>query len=307
MSHHNKTVDKAYDAKRLKKQSTKGNMWKDRPPGYDAERMRKMRQENGREPRFMIIDSFKPLNIESDAIVVCPDWHIPFQDSDFVQKMLNVCEERGIKEIAIPGDLWDCDNYSRFVHLGWRDCFRAEIDNVRAVMLELNEHFDHIYCCRGNHEKRWIDGNLGMMGMRELFALLELEPNSYTITLDDSMTLCSGGRSWLLAHPRNFRQTQLSVARDLAAKYRMNICSAHGHQFAQGVDRSGHYDLLDAGGMFDPHALEYLRQTNCFPAVQGGFYLIIDGKAEPHKNDSPGHKIGAQREIMSYNSKKGDK
>jgi len=242
----------------------------------------------------MITQSFKPLVIKSDALAVAPDWHVPFHDRDFMQTFISICKERGIRELAIPGDLWDCDNYSRFIHLGWHDCFRAEIDEVRAVMLELGRHFDMIYCCRGNHEKRWIDGNMGLMGMRELFALLEL-PGGYVITLDDNMRLVSGGREWLLAHPRNFRQTNLSVAKDLAAKYRMNVLSAHGHQWAQGQDRSGHYDLLDGGGLFDPYALEYLRQTNCYPAVQGGFYLMIDGKAEGYRNDGPKHKIGGGR------------
>ena len=289
---HNKTVDKAYDAKRLNEQSVKGALWKNRPLGYDAERMRKARDEFGRDPRFLIERSFNPMTIKNGAIAVAADWHVPFYDRNLAAELIITCEEYGIEELAIPGDLWDCDNYSRFVHLGWRECFRAEIDEVRKVMLVLLEHFDHIYCCRGNHEKRWIDGNFGMMGMRELFTLLELPSKSYSVTLDDNMDLVSGGKKWLLAHPRNFRQMPLSVARVLANKYHMNICTAHGHQWEQGISTGGHYDLIDAGGMFNPYALEYLRQTNTYPAVQGGFYLIIDGKAIPFKNENPKHKIG---------------
>jgi hypothetical protein len=257
--------------------------------------MRKQRQKFGREPRYLIDKSFAPLCIRSDTIAIAADWHIPFYDRNFAAEFIITCEDQGIRELIIPGDLWDCDNYSKFVHLGWRDCFRAEIDEVRSVMVELIEHFDKIYLCRGNHEKRWIDGNFGMMGMRELFALLELPPRSYTVTLDDHMYLESNGKEWLIAHPRSFRQTPCSVARVLANKYLTNVCTAHGHQWEQGISTGGHFDVMDAGGMFDPYALEYLRQTNTYPAVQGGFYLIIDGKAEGYRNDGPKHKIGGRK------------
>lgn len=148
----------------------------------------------------------------------------------------------------------------------------------------LVDTFDRVYFCRGNHEKRWIDMNLGMVGMEELFYMTGIT-EGYEITLDDHMRLKSGKENWLLAHPRNFRQTPLSVARDLASKYRMNVVSAHGHQWTQGADRSGHYLCLDGGGMFDASELEYLRCTSCYPAVQGGYYIIAGGVPVPVKNE----------------------
>jgi hypothetical protein len=131
--------------------------------------------------------------------------------------------------------------------------------------------------------------------MKELFAITGPWADCVHTTLDDRITLLSGDREWLLCHPRSFRQTNLSVAKDLCAKYRMDIFCAHGHQWAQGTDRSGHFQLVDGGGMFDPHKLEYLRNTSTYPAVQGGFYAIIDGKYVPYKNESPAHEIGGNR------------
>ena len=284
-------AEKARDVRRIAQQGIKGNLWSRMHPGYDSARMKEYRRKYGREARRLIDESFNPLTVKSGAICVAADWHIPFYDAPFAHYMVDVCKEFGVNEMAVPGDFWDCDNYSKFVHLGWRDTFKQEIEEVRTVLEWLLTEFDAVYLCRGNHEKRWIDGNYGLMGMEELFALLRVNGN-YKVTLDDSIRLESGGKKWLLAHPRNFRQTKLSVAGSLASKYHMNVLSAHGHQWAQGQDTSGIYDLVDAGGLFDPHALEYLRMTNTYPVVQGGFYIIVDGIAVPFKNEDPTHKLG---------------
>jgi hypothetical protein len=284
-----KAQQKARDARRLAQQSVKGATWKNRPPGYDAERMRKVRELYGRAPRFMIEESFNPLTIKSNNICIACDWHIPFYDANLMSEMFKTCDEYGIKEIAIPGDFWDCDNFSRFTNLtqsglSWSQTFRGETEEVATVLSALVERFKGVYFCRGNHEKRWMDQNLGKVNLADIFKLTGIN-NGYLTTNDDHIVLESGGEIWLLCHPRNFRQTPLSVGRDLCAKYRCNVFVAHGHAFAQGRDRSGRYQIVDGGGLFDAAALEYLRNTSTFPAVQGGYYLIQDGEAIPFRNE----------------------
>jgi hypothetical protein len=254
--------------------------------------MREHRERYGREAAH-IDEVFQPLMFESANCAVCPDWHIPFHDIDFFEHMLRICNEYDVRDLAIPGDFWDCDNYSRFVHLSWGETFRQEIENVRDVLEILTSSFDNIYFCRGNHEKRWIDGNLGMMGMKELFYVTGIV-GGYKLTLDDHLVLKNQGGSWLLCHPRNFRQANLSVARDLAAKYQMNVFCAHGHQWADGKDRSGKLRLIDGGGMFDPAKLEYLRNTSTFPAVQGGFVIIQEKDVLRFPNDKKLIELGGE-------------
>ena len=283
MGKNSKNWQKSYDAKRMRKQSARGHLWSNNHPGYDAERMRKTRQTFGRSPRFMIDAAFNPLIVKSKRVIVAGDWHIPFQDSVFCNKMIKFAEQEDIRDIIIPGDFWDCDNYSRFVKLCWDNTFAQEKENVAEWLGILREHFDNIAFCRGNHEKRWIDMNAGRMGMEELFATTQIT-DGYEVTLDDHIILNSKGHKWLVSHPRNFRQANLSVGRDLAAKYHCNVFVAHGHQWAQGTDRSGRYVVLDGGGMFDAGALEYLRNTTCYPAVQGGFYVLRGNEYEAYMN-----------------------
>ena len=269
--------DKSYDIRRIRQQSIKGQLWSKAHPGYAAERMRRRRELYGREPKEIIKETFNPLVFKSDLCGVISDLHIPFQNKNFVDVMYTTMKKYKVKDLAIVGDFWDCDNYTRFVRLSWGESFKEEINHVKDELNRIVHNFKNVWICRGNHEKRWIDGNNGMMGMKELFNCTGII-EGYEVTLDDHMILKSGDRIWLLCHPRNFRQTPLSVARDLATKYNMNVICAHGHGFASGWDKSGKYYCIDSGGLFDKEALEYLRNTTCYPETRNGFIIIKDGE-----------------------------
>jgi hypothetical protein len=279
--------DRAHDARRMRQQSAKGNSWAKRHPGYDAERMRRTRAERGCEPLYMNRPDINPLRVEADACIVAGDVHIPFYDADLFSKMLDVAQERGIDTFICPGDFWDCDNYSTWVNqkegmVPFKETFRGEVEEVKMVLQILVDTFDHIYFTQGNHEFRWIAQNGGKMDIRMLFNLTGIT-EGYEVTSDDFLILTNGGMEWRLCHPQSFRQAPLSVVRDLAAKYQMNVIGAHGHQFTQGMDRSGKFICLDGGGLFDPDALGYLRRTSTHPKACSGFYVLEDGDYTPYK------------------------
>ena len=160
-------------------------------------------------------------------------------------------------------------------------------------MKRILSHFERIFICRGNHEKRWIDLNAGMMGMPQLFALIKphnISDDNYErrvlVTSDDHINLMHKGQLWLCCHPRNFRITPLSVVRDLAANHLCNVAGFHGHAFNQGRDRSGKFRVVDGGGLFDRKALAYTRSTSCHPMTRSGFYILKDGNLIPYEGDA---------------------
>lgn len=201
--------------------------------------------------------------------------------------LLIIKEEYSVTDIAIPGDLWDCDNLSRYTKLVNTCSFDEECQEVGDVLRLLVREFKNIYISRGNHEKRWMDvkGGFSINALFNLTGVPATNPADgtvlYNLTTDDHMHLVQGGEPWLIAHPKNYRQVPLSVVRDLAAIHGMHIFGAHGHQFAQGVDRSGRYQVIDGGGMFDKKALDYLRETTTHPETRSGFYLLQDNQAIP--------------------------
>lgn len=216
-----------------------------------------------------------PITITSNNIFVTSDWHIPFVNTDLVEHLLWAAKEYGVEDLAISGDLWDCDNLSHYTKLTNTMTFDDECKEVGKVLTTLTHHFKRIYISRGNHEKRWLDILGGRTTIRLLYNMSGV-PGGYEITLDDHMHLVQQGETWLLCHPRNYRQTPLSVVRDLAAIHQMHVIGGHGHQFSQGVDRSGKYLVCDGGGMFDKEALDYLRETTTHPETRPGFYLLQD-------------------------------
>ncbi|MCK9591854.1 MAG: metallophosphoesterase [Methanoregula sp.] len=283
---------KKYDAGRLTQQSAKGQHWQKLHPEAANENLKTRRKRYGHKQEGifaeMIDEQRNPLLFESDNVAVTGDWHIPFMNWIAYDQLIQAKDEHGVKDLVVGGDFWDCDNYSKFARISNVLPFEGEIEEVQKILKMLLPEFDRIFFCRGNHEKRWMDLNGGMMGMRELFRTAipeniseERFSQKVHITQDDHIHLIQKGQLWLLCHPKNFRQVNLSVVRDLCAKHACNVVGFHGHQYAQGWDRSGLFRIADGGGLFHRESLDYLRETTCHPMTRNGFYIIQDNALIP--------------------------
>lgn len=230
--------------------------------------------------REQMDEQFKPLVFIDNNALVAPDWHIGFHCRRKMAILLKVAEEYKVKRLIIPGDFFDCDEYKKFIRLSFMETFQLEKKMAGDILKKLLETFKEVDFSMGNHEFRWLAKNEGMSTIQDLFAITGVKGN-YKVTTDDFITLYSNGEKWRLSHPSNFSPTPLSVASRLADVYRCNILCAHGHQFNQGYSKSGEFQIVDGGGMFDMRQAEYLRKTTCHPAVHSGFYLIQDGYAIP--------------------------
>ena len=286
-----KDVEKRRDAKRIKQQSAKGNLYQKKNPTYARDQMRKIRAENGRNDGIyaqMIDDQRKPLDVVSDNILITSDFHIPFHNLSLLEKLFSVAVEYSVTDISIAGDFWDCDNVSTFTPgVPMKPAFDQEINHVRNVLDLITAAFKGVYFCRGNHEKRWLNLNAGKLDIKKLFGLTEIT-RGYQVTGDDHIYITQGDEKWLHCHPRNFRITPLSVVRDLSAKFGCHVVGGHGHQFGQGWDRSGRFKVADGGGLFDVHSLDYHRDTTCHPEVRSGFYLLQDNHLIAFEPDHEG-------------------
>jgi hypothetical protein len=274
-----KVCDRRNDAKRKDRQSEKGRMHRMKHPDYDRNRMANLRAKYGRNdgPYAQLLDElYKPIEFESDACIVAPDWHIPFYHTGYVSWLLDMADDYGIHDIAIPGDFIDADAYSRWPKDMFRESWQSEIEQAGMMLTILSDHFDRIFISKGNHENRFMLLQPGCQNMELMFRQCGKWPLEKVVLSDDTaMTMNKhSDNPWMFCHPKQFRQTPLSVARDLAAKYHRHIVSAHGHFFGQGLDRSGRFYCLDGGGLFDPYALAYLRQVTTTPWVMNGFYII---------------------------------
>lgn len=286
---------KARNAKpdRRQKRSAQGNIWVKDHPDIAAERRAKKGNNGSGLYAQMIDEQRNPITVELNNVALAGDFHIPFTNESLMKRFFSECKTHNTKDLIVGGDFWDCDNYSRFTRLTSTASFKEEIEEVKKELKRLLSHFDRLWFCRGNHEKRWIDLNAGKMDMFELFKLAypgdfdrAMEEGRINITMDDHIHLIHEGQLWLICHPKNFRIVPLSVAQDLAAKNLCNVITFHGHAFRQGRDRSGQFRVAEGGGMFDRAALDYTRETTCHPMTRSGFYILKEGKLIPFEGDA---------------------
>lgn len=283
---------------RAKKRQAQGNIYMKTHPDRTAEYRKRSKQKHGSMAE-MVLQARDPLTFTTGDICLACDFHIPFQDEALIDYMIDVCEDYGIKELAIDGDFFDCDNLSSFnsiveSELDYTITWNGEKKEVQKMLVKLLRHFDTIYMCSGNHENRWVAITGGKGGFKGM--IKEVMPENITIedyrkrvkvTIDTHMILNHKWfdeygeeqvQEWLLCHPRNFSILPLRVSRDLAARYLKNIHMAHGHNLYKGHDRSGKFICLDGGGLFDKDALAYASRISTHPAMKSGFYLLVNGE-----------------------------
>jgi hypothetical protein len=221
----------------------------------------------------------RPLKISSNKVCVASDFHIPFQDLDLVENMIDTCRNEKIKTIIIPGDFLDCKNLSSFIDLQQVELtFEDELEEANEMLKLICQNFDDVYFTNSNHEARFakkMEGNANIRDLYKMFSGNLRENIDYFVSIYD---YCVLNGEWYVCHPNIFSVTPLSVARILSAKYHLNVATAHLHRLCLGKDISGKYWTLETGGLFDPQKLEYLQNTSKNPVQQSGYVIIEKNK-----------------------------
>lgn len=218
--------------------------------------------------------------IENDNVLVAGDFHIPFVNKEYLEKLIDTKEEYNVKTLLINGDFFDMENimFQRHGTAQASETFKQEISYVKRYLKSLSDEFEHIYISSGNHEASWVKYTHGLSSVSMLYDMCK-KPDNVEITEADYMILESDGVPFRVCHPKNFSRIPLSVGRVLASKYSQNIISGHSHTCARGTDVSGKWNVIDNGGMFDSKHLKYIAgSTTTYPAQKNGFSHVIDGE-----------------------------
>lgn len=262
------------DARRMQKQSAKGNLYRVHHAEENAAYQRKYKELTKGLYAEEIARRRNPIIIEADLAFLGCDFHIPFHDTDLLSKLCDHGKELGKPLFICAGDFWDCDTYTKYSNeIGIMEPFEQEIIHVGDVIKRLKRSFSNIIFTKGNHEKRWIDLNNGNMTMEHLFGLTRIH-TGYQTTMDSFMNLIQEGQNWLIGHPKAYSQTPLQVANRIASKYHCHVALGHSHLQAQGWDLSGKYQVCDLGGMFHQPSLDYQRELTRHPMNKSGYYVL---------------------------------
>jgi predicted phosphodiesterase len=218
------------------------------------------------------------LAIECARAMVVSDIHAPYYDKDFAETVVPIAKKMGIDTLIIAGDLIDesAIKPSIFPPNFHQVTLKDELAITRAIMKVWVKYFDNVYFIRGNHDSRIMGKLSNEITMEEVSRLLD---DSIKYTDYRHIILKSGKKVWRITHPKSYRQTAGSVARELASKFHQNIMCAHGHLFAHVMDKSGTLHCIDTGGLFEPSGIEYLHYNGdtTHAMWNKAYWMILDG------------------------------
>ena len=225
----------------------------------------------------------QPLEIPLEGgIVIFPDVHIPYQDGEFMTKVLNLAVSWKIQYGLLAGDYMNLDAFSRFItdEGEAREAFKEEIEAADDVLRVLLGPLKRMFWLRGNHERRITMQSAGQLGMWTLERLMH-EPSKLQVTDKQWALVVPGGDEppYRVTHPNRGRKNPTSWAREQATIKHQHIILAHSHQVAMTRDTSGKFWCIDSGCIADPRRLSYVwKEDKSLPDPQQGAVIIKRGK-----------------------------
>jgi len=239
-----------------------------------------------------LLESFQPQFESSkskriDELMVCGDFHMPYLDIDFFEKMINVAKIflRPPRTLLIAGDLIDFESISFWGTENKDSHIDIDIQSSRLILNVMFKTFDEVYLCIGNHEKRLmkkLDWFFTSQMMGDLFTVnekLHVVPYPY-------LNVTSGDHVFRCTHPKTYSRIG-SATVGLATKYRVTVLGFHGHNFSIRQDPSGQDLGYDVGCMTDAKLHSYIRQNETtHPMWTKGFAVVRNGAFHPFTDNA---------------------
>lgn len=222
------------------------------------------------------VDYGKPLSIIGNAIVA-GDIHVPTTNFEFAKRIRSVAKFWGIKTLIIAGDTYNFDLFSKYPKISSTISWAQEREAGKLLFKMFTDWFDVIYIVMGNHDRRMIKWADGHLDETDIFGLITTSPKVFTSNFG-YCTVKSGGESWLVTHSTEYSVNQLTVADQLAQKYKMNVITHHEHHVAKGRDRYKSFTIINNGGLFAQEKMAYVNlDTSKKPNMANGFTALVNG------------------------------
>lgn len=228
------------------------------------------------ESKLFEVDFGEPLSLEGNAIVA-GDIHVPTTNFEFAKRIISVAKYYGIKILILAGDIYNFDLFSKYPRQTVMTTWAQERDAGRALFKMFQEYFDEIYVFMGNHDRRMIKWADGHLDETDVFGLITTSPKVH-VSKFGYMNIKSGSENWLITHSTEYSVNQLTVADQLAQKYKSNVITHHEHHVAKGMDRYKSFVIINNGGLFAQEKMAYVNlDTSKKPNMANAFTALVDG------------------------------
>lgn len=238
------------------------------------------------------IDQEKLIQITYPVLVTC-DWHVPHTNVEWVLKLRDVQQKRGVPNLVIAGDFLDEAGASKFVNIGPVFTLERELQLGSVILNGLLDYFEKIYIILGNHDMNLLkdlgkkaEGFFSQRFARILFGEM-LDPSLIdTRVFLSNLKWCETiDRKWRICHPKNYSKRGTTVPKELAEIEDINIIGGHGHQLAMEYTKNGKYLGVAGGGMFNEDSILYKQEPALNPKWNNGFVLLNEkGEAKFYGN-----------------------
>lgn len=235
-------------------------------------------------PRFQkmqkYVDLYSDENIRhcktiNGSAVILTDCQIPFQDGEFMLKVLTLAKKWKIKQGISAGDFFNQDVFSVFIKNPEAPNWKQEADKAKRVANIMVDHIPEWLFLLGNHDVRMIRQLANQINHNDILRLssmptgCEADDFYYCIVMDKQ------GNQWRITHPKNLSTIPARVPQKLADKYAQNIVAGHGHLTGLVKSTSGMYTAIDSGVCCEPRLLEYASiRDSVRPCMNKGAVIL---------------------------------
>jgi predicted phosphodiesterase len=243
--------------------------------GTVAGAIRHYKQSNP-DSKLFEVNFGKPLSLVGNAIIA-GDIHVPTTNYEFAKRITAVAKYYGIKILILAGDIYNFDLFSKYPRQTVMTSWAQERDAGRHLFQMFQEYFDEIYVIMGNHDRRMIKWADGHLDETDVFGLITTSPKVHVSNFG-YCSIKSGGENWLVTHSSEYSVNQLTVADQLAQKYKSNVITHHEHHVAKGRDRYKSFTIINNGGLFAQEKMVYTQlDTSKKPNMANGFTALVNG------------------------------
>jgi len=230
----------------------------------------------------------KPEIIREPSLVIF-DSQIPFQDADFLNHLLDLAMDWGIRQGISGGDLLNLTSFSRFYEKPTDKVWERERDEGFGVLAAMADVIPKWLLVKGNHEDFLLKQLQEQIDHGDILSLVDQRTGTlkgFTATDYYYCEVRLGGSTWRVTHPRNISVIHGRIPQRLCERFHCNVASGHGHLAGMTPDYSGKYMACDVGVTCDPLRLDYavLRDSTRPAQCQGALILQLgdDNKCHPY-------------------------
>lgn len=217
------------------------------------------------------------------------DSQIPFHDADFLNRLLELAVDWGIRQGISGGDFFNMTAFSRFFENPSDKVWSKERNEAYQTCCAMHDAIRKWLMVKGNHDDFLLKKLEEQMDHEDILSLVDRRSGALSGFKATDYYYCEvrfGGSVWRISHPRNVSVIHGRIPQRLCERYHCNVASGHGHLAGMSPDYSGKYLACDVGVTCDPMRLDYvsLRDSTRPAQCQGALILQQgdDGKCKPY-------------------------